>query len=228
MEKKKIFISPSNQTGNKYAAGGTTEAVQCGRIGEALKKALERCGFEVKMMHLDTMADKVAAANAWGADYYICIHTNACNGKVGGTRLFFYTMNGDGQKMCEAISTYLFPLSPGTSEGISQRTDLYETRKPKAYTAYVEVDFHDVAEIAKWIIDHVEDIAEVICKGVCDRCGEKYVAPEVQQQPAPAPAVKKLYTVKAGTFSNKQNADAIMKKLAAIGVEAYIQESEAK
>ena len=84
---KKIFLSPSNQTKNLYAAGGTNEAVVCGMIGVACKAALERCGFSVKMMQYDTMQNRVAAGNAWGADLYIPIHTNAHNGKTTGTRL---------------------------------------------------------------------------------------------------------------------------------------------
>ena len=46
---KKIYLSPSNQEGNLYAAGNTNEMEQCNRIAEAAKTALERCGFSVKM-----------------------------------------------------------------------------------------------------------------------------------------------------------------------------------
>ena len=59
----KIFLSPSNQDDNRYAYGDTNESVQCGKIAESCKAALERNGFEVMLMHDETMADKVAAAN---------------------------------------------------------------------------------------------------------------------------------------------------------------------
>ena len=39
---KKVYLSPSDQTKNTYAYGNTNEAVQCGRIAEATKKALKR------------------------------------------------------------------------------------------------------------------------------------------------------------------------------------------
>lgn len=46
---KKIYLSPSNQDGNMYAVNGTvSEMEQCNRFADAAKKALERCGFEVK------------------------------------------------------------------------------------------------------------------------------------------------------------------------------------
>ena len=41
----KVFLSPSAQTANTYAAGNTNEAEQCGRIAVAAKAALERCGL---------------------------------------------------------------------------------------------------------------------------------------------------------------------------------------
>lgn len=45
---KKIYLSPSNQINNLYAVGNTNECEQCNRIAEYAKKALQRCGFEVR------------------------------------------------------------------------------------------------------------------------------------------------------------------------------------
>ena len=41
---KKIYISPSDQTENRYAVGNTNEAEQCRKIAAALVEALTRCG----------------------------------------------------------------------------------------------------------------------------------------------------------------------------------------
>ena len=168
----KVFLSPSNQDDNKYAYGNTTEAAVCGKIAEACEKALLRNGFEVKRMHMDGMAKKVECANAWGADLYIPIHSNAFNGEVSGTRMFYYSATG--KKVCDAIFKRLAPITPGKSENIKQSSNLYELVNPKAYSAYVEVDFHDVPDVAKWIIEHVTEIAEAIAHGICDYAGVKY------------------------------------------------------
>ena len=37
---KKIFLSPSSQTGNTYAYGNTNEAAVCGKIAAACELAL--------------------------------------------------------------------------------------------------------------------------------------------------------------------------------------------
>lgn len=177
MARPKVYISPSDQGGNKYAAGNTNEERQCERIAVALEKALERCDIDALNNMADSMQERVRESNAWGADLHMPLHTNAFDKKVAGTRLMCYDLKGEGYKACKAIFKYLAPLTPGTSENISVRTDLYEINQANAPTAYVEVDFHDVAEVAKWIVDNVEEIAEEICKGVCDYFNVKYKAP---------------------------------------------------
>ena len=85
---KKVFLSPSDQFSNKYAYGNTNEAVQCGKIANYCKAALERSGVDVMLMHDKSMSEKCAASNKFDADLHVPIHTNAFNGKVMGTRMF--------------------------------------------------------------------------------------------------------------------------------------------
>lgn len=176
---KKIYLSPSDQTANKYAYGDTNEAVQCRRIADALEKALKRCGFAVKNNKTDSMQARVRESNDWGADLHVPLHTNAYNGKVSGTRIFTYDKSGKGYKCAKKVFRFLAPVTPGASESISVYDDLYEVKYTAAPCVYIESEFHDVAIVARWIINHVEDIAEAICKGICDYFGVKYVADEL-------------------------------------------------
>ena len=174
----KVFLSPSNQFENRYAYGGSNEGKQMGIVANLVKVALQRCGFEVMLMHDQTMAEKVRTANNWGADLYIPIHSNACNGKVSGTRMFCWSIPGAGYDACLAIFRYLAPLTPGESESIKVADDLYEVKWPYAPVAYIETDFHDVPSVAKWLMEHTAEIAEAICKGVCSYFKVQYVAPK--------------------------------------------------
>lgn len=170
----KVYLSPSDQTNNKYAYGNTTEAEQCGKIAEACRMALVRCGIEVKLGHMKSMQEKCAESNAFGADLHVPIHTNAFNGQVRGTRMFCYSSNGEGMKACQSIFAIVAPLTPGTSENIKVNAELYEVRVPAAPTAYIECEFHDNAESAKWIIEHTTDIGEAIAHGICNYFGITY------------------------------------------------------
>ena len=174
---KKVYLSPSDQTKNTYAYGNTNEAVQCGRIAEATKKALERNGIKVKIGHMISMAEKCARSDAFDADLHVPIHTNAYNGSVSGTRMFCYNTTGEGYKACKAIFARLAKLTPGKSENIKVYDELYEVRIPSAPTAYIEVDFHDVPSVAKWIIENTTLIGETIAHGICDYFGITFKKP---------------------------------------------------
>ena len=187
---KKVYLSPSDQTSNRYAYGNTTEAVQCGKIAEACRVALVRCGIEVKVGQYDTMANRCAASNAFGADLHVPIHTNAFNGQVRGTRMFCYSSNGEGMKACKSIFAVVAPLTPGTSESISVNSDLFEVRVPAAPTAYIECEFHDNADTAKWIIEHTTDLGEAIAHGICNYFGIAYK--KADQEPKPALSKKSV------------------------------------
>ena len=219
---KKIYISPSDQGKNEYGAGNTVEEVQCEKIATALVNALERCGFEAKTDLLADMYARVSHSNIWGANLHVCIHTNAYNGKVGGTRLFCYELGGEGHKACKAVMATLAPITPGTSDAITARPELYECRVTKAPCVYVEVDFHDVPDIALWIISHTTEIAEAICEGICGYYDVPYKGNKVDTAPESAPA-EKWYRVQIGAYKNKAYAEEQLAKAKAAGFsDAYI------
>lgn len=219
---KKVYLSPSDQTNNAYAYGNTTEAVQCGKIASACKAALERSGVEVKLGQYDTMANRCAASDAFKADLHVPIHTNAFNGKVMGTRMFCYNSGGKGMAACKAIFARVAPLSPGTSENIQVNQKLYEVRVPAAPTAYIECEFHDTVEGAKWIVEHTTDIGEAIARGICDYFGVTFKEPE---HPKPA-AGATIYRVQVGAYTKKENAENMLAKLKKDGYSGFIVEGK--
>ena len=192
---KKVFLSPSNQYDNVYAYGNTTEGVQCGKIAEACKTALIRNGIDVMLMHDESMQEKCQKSNEFGADLHVPIHTNAFNGSVTGTRMFYYADGGEGHKACKAIFAQLAPVTPGDSENIRVDASLYEVKVPSAPTAYCECEFHDNANTAKWIIENTTLIGETIAHGICDYFGISFddgKTPEVVPTPSPTPSQKSI------------------------------------
>ena len=81
---------------------------------------------------------------------------------------------------------------------------------------YVEIDFHDNKLIAKWIVEHTNEIAEAICKAICEYYGVKYVKKTESTEAA------KLYRVQVGAFSEYKNADKLKKELVSKGYSAII------
>lgn len=174
---KRIYLSPSNQSGNTYATGNTNEMAQCDKIAKATATALERCGFEVKVGKSgDSMQNRCNESDNFKADIHMPIHTNACNGKItGGTRIF--VLNSARKSAGQAVLNALGAISPGTADSLTYKTDLYEINVPDALTIYVEVEFHDTKTGSDWIRNNITNIGEAICKGLCSYFGVTYKAP---------------------------------------------------
>ena len=128
----RVFLSPSDQKKNAYAYGNTNEAEVCGKIAEATKAALMRCGIEVDMTQYEPMSSKCAKSDAFGANLHVPIHTNAYNHQVAGTRIMCSSMSGEGYRAANAIFDVLAPITPGTSENVSAHPELYEIRVASA------------------------------------------------------------------------------------------------
>ena len=207
----KIYISPSSQPANIYAVGDTNEQAQCRRIGAALQKALSRCGLDARVGMDGTMYTRVEESNSFGAGLHLPIHTNAFDGKVAGLRIMVGKKGGEAEQIAKAIMAELAPITPGASDGISVRSDLYEIRATKALCVYVEVGFHDNPEEAQWIIDHTQDIADAICRGLCNHYS---VTCEEKEKP--------VYRVQVGAFHNKEYAQRLMEELKGKGYSGFV------
>ena len=216
---KKIYLSPSNQNGNLYKGQGTNEMEQCNRIAEAAEKHLKRNGFEVKRAPKgQDMWDSIKESNEWGADLHIPIHTNAGGGE--GTVVFVYSKGAANMKYATPIYNAVQAVSPGkTDYGVREYAELAELNGTSATAVYIECEFHDNATLAKWIIDHVDELGEAIVKGVCKADGKTYKA----EQP-PAPKSDVFYRVQVGAFNEKANAEAMAKKLEKAGYDTIVTE----
>lgn len=138
---KKIYISPSNQSGNLYATGNTNEKVQCHKIAKACMNYLKKAGFNVKCTYNDDMYVRVKESNAFGADMHIAIHTNATSkhNVTGGAQILLYSVSDERKKAGQAVLDYLAPLTPGKSaERLVAKPDFYECNSTKGLCVYCE------------------------------------------------------------------------------------------
>lgn len=198
-----IYLSPSDQVSNTYATGDTNEAFQCRRISTYLEEMLRLCGFDVINDTEGNMYDRVKRSNEKGSDLHICIHTNAFNGQVTGTRIFYCRDNSDGERIAKSIYRSLAPITPGTSEKCGAYPTLYEIKSTKCPCVYIECEFHDSVASANWIIENSKTIAEYICTGLCKYYGVEYknnVSNSCRE-------INPLYKIQVGCFSNKEYAE---------------------
>lgn len=179
----KIYLSPSAQPANLYAAGNTNEQVQCNRIAEAARAALERCGFDVKKApEGQSYQANVAESNAWVADIHVPIHTNAGGGH--GPIVFIYSRTTARVSLAQPVYDAINAVVPTASGyGVQAKPGLYEVANSKAKCVYIECAFHDEQAEAQWIIDNATLLGEEIARGLCKGTGVKYVEPKKETAP---------------------------------------------
>lgn len=214
----KVYLSPSSQKENAYATGNTNESAVCKKIAIAAETALKRNDYTVKRGSTDkTVSQRVKESNEWGADLHVPIHTNAGDGD--GTLVMCFTGN-TGNKYVKAIYAEVAALSPGKDDGIKVRTNLVEITGTKALCVYVECEFHDNTDLAKWIIDHTTEIGEAIARAICKADGKTF---KTASGSTGSTSKKAKYYVQCGAFAEKKNADALAARLKADGYDVYIK-----
>lgn len=213
----RIFISPSEQFANVYAGMQTNEGEQMGKLGILLACRLKDLGHEIMLMHEYSMYQKVKAADAFCADLYICLHSNAYNNQVSGCRIFTWDSEGEGYQVGSKIMARLGPITPGEPDKVVPNPGFYEVRMPRAPVVYIEVDFHDVPRIAMWITENLPEIAAAITDGVQDYLGESPV-------PGTAHNHDIMYTVQVGAFRNRSLAEKFLSIVKIDYPDAFIKE----
>ncbi len=169
-----IYLSPSHQMDNRYAGYDTTEGAQMIAVGTLVYETLKAKGYDVYLTPKETsLVYRADEANAKGAICYVSIHSNAVtgtnNGSAQGTTVY-YSNNPGSKSLAKAIYDPLAALTPTKDNGIINdsltRLPYKEIRLPKMANVIAEVEYHDYAPYAKWIIEHRSDLAAAIVKGI--------------------------------------------------------------
>ena len=212
----KVYLSPSSQN-NNACSGGDTEAKHCRKIAQQAEKDLKRNGYTVKVAAegLD-VSGRIKESNEWGADVHIPIHTNAGGGD--GTLVMCYT-ECSGNKYVKNIYSALAKVSPGKDDGIKVRTDLAEITGTTAMCVYTECEFHDT--YGDWIDKNIGKLGEAIAKGMCKADGKTFKSEGNNTSTGSGT----LYKIQAGAFSEKENAEKLVKELKSKGFESFAYQS---
>lgn len=183
---KKIYLSPSNQTGNKFITGNTNEGATWNDIAVRLKKLLEDYNCEVKMCKpSQTLGVRADEAKAWGADVYIAMHSNAAgtaNKGAHGVEVYYDPNKGAKTKqLAQDVLDQLKTLF--TSRGLKTSSKLIDCYKPAMPSIIGECGFHDNKADALLILNNRDKIAQLYCNALVKYLGltKKESAPEPEK-----------------------------------------------
>ena len=191
------------------------ENVHCKAYMDLVETHMKELGVEVKRGYSDqvgnaAMKNRVAEANAWGADLYYVAHTNAGGGRYSLTLCWSDDVS---KQRAAVIGKYRKGIS---THKVRTRTDLYEIRATRMPCLYDELFFHDNAEDCKWFHSGgMEQMAEETVQALCELL-------EVPYSPKAATDTPCLYRVQVGAYAKKENATAMVTRLKAAGFDAIV------
>lgn len=219
----KVYISPSSQNANMYSGmQNVSEEDVCRRIAKTVETALQRCGVETKMSKLGaSLAEKCGESDVFMPDVHLAIHTNAGGGD--GTLVLCHKSRTSNSYV-KAVYEALAKLTPTADDGI-RVSNVYEIRNTKALCVFVEVEFHDNADLAKWIVDNVDSIGETLAESIVKTKGipwKQQTSAEVKEEPIKVSGGNGWF-VSVGYFKSKDNAERYVKTLNVLGIPAIVK-----
>ena len=153
----KIYVDQGHNPENPNAGAegnGLREQDITYRVGEALAALLrQNPSYEVRLSrptpstalgssNTTSLRARVNDANAWGADYFISIHTNASeNPSANGIEAFAYSQPSRAFSLGESILRSLSAATGQKNRGMKVRPGLYVLRRTNMPAVLVEIGF---------------------------------------------------------------------------------------
>lgn len=167
----RVFINPGHAPNGRPDAGasgnGYRESDLAWELGVRVQRYLIDAGCEAPFMQSNSLEDIVTTANESNADLFVSIHMNGfTNPSANGVEVF----SGGSIKSNTAAVCVLNQLVAAT--GVTNRgvkTDsLYVTRNTSMPAILVEVGFITNASDCDFVVNHYDEIAAAIARGVTD------------------------------------------------------------
>ena len=217
----KVFIGVGHGGSDPGAVANNTKEKDLNlSIALACRDELVRHGVSVKMSREkdenDPIGEEINECNAYGPDLAVDIHNNAGGGDGG--EVFYSHLGGKGQTLAENILAEIVKTGQN-SRGAKIRQnvngkDYYGfIRETSCPAVIVECAFVDNASDLKILAteDDRKKMGQAIAKGILKALGI-----EIQAEK------NTLYRVQVGAYLVKANAEAMQKKIKAVGFDAFI------
>ena len=183
----KIYVDQGHnpQSPNAGAEGnGLVEQDLTYEIGTRLASLLRSNGnFDVRVSrptsetvlgtsNASSLRIRVDEANAFGADYFVSLHTNASNNSsASGSEVLVYSSPSVASELGEDVLLWLNRLTGLRNRGIVNRPGLYVLRKTQMPAILVEMGFISNANDAALMNNSPELFAEGIYNGILQYTG---------------------------------------------------------
>ena len=178
----RVYINPGHDldydSGAVNPNSGLRECDVAAKIGAKVKEYLEAAGCECRLLQSDNLYydsqydDRPIAvcadANEWEADVFVSIHCNAANGMARGTEVECYSRMSNGGNLAQCIQDQIVNSIDTTDRGVKEMPKLLVLRCTDMPAVLVETAFIDNDDDMLVLVEHWDDIARAIARGVTD------------------------------------------------------------
>ena len=216
----KVFLGVGHGGSDPGAVANNTKEKDLNlSIALACRDELVKHGVSVKMSREkdenDPIGDEIKECNAYAPDLAVDIHNNAGGGDGG--EVFYSHLGGKGKTLAENILAEIVKTGQN-SRGIktrvnSQGKDYYGfIRQTSCPAVIVECAFVDNASDLKILATESQrkEMGIAIAKGILKTLGVAYQSE------------KSYWKVQVGAYLYRENAEAMQKKIKAVGFDAFI------
>ena len=177
----RVFLNPGHAPNGNPDTGacgyGLRECDVAKNVADLVAGYLIAAGVEVVVnLQSDSLHEVVSSSNRAGADVFISIHCNACNGMAQGTEVWHYYSSDEGEKLAQCIQNQIVDALGTVDRGIKAAkpsvNGLYVLSNTDAVAVLVELAFIDHAGDAELLRSRQDEFACAIARGVTDYEGE--------------------------------------------------------
>ena len=177
----RVFLNPGHAPDGNPDPGacgyGLRECDVAKNVADLVAGYLIAAGVEVVVnLQSDSLHEVVSSSNRAGADVFISIHCNACNGMAQGTEVWHYYSSGEGEKLAQCIQNQIVDALGTVDRGVKGAkpnvNGLYVLSNTDAVAVRVELAFIDHVGDAELLNSRQDEFARAIARGVTDYEGE--------------------------------------------------------
>ena len=207
----KIVIDIGHFNSDSGATNKVAREVDLNKIiADECVRQLTRHGVEV-VVSSGSLQDRVKIEHDAKPDYFVSIHNNAGGGD--GTEVLVYSKSNPQLALAQNIENECLKLN--NSRGIKERKDLYVLKNTKCPAIIIECAFIDSIDYE--CIDTVVEqqaFGVAIAKGILKTLGVEYKEEKKDDGTR--------YRICVGSFSDKTNADKMVKELESKGYKPFL------
>ena len=217
----KVFISAGHGGSDPGAVADSFKEKDLNlSIAIACRDVLEKHGVEVRMSRVkdenDPLGDEIRECNVYGPDLAVSIHNNAGGGD--GAEVFYHYGGGMSKALAENVLAEIVRVGQNSRGAKTRKNsagkDYYGfIRETSCPAVIVECAFVDNATDRQILATEAKrkSMGVAIAKGILKSIGVAYQGERGT-----------LYRVQVGAYLVKANAEAMQKKIKAVGFDAFI------